>query len=511
MTCVHTDSLYKEYRKSDVSELKEKGNEFLRNNQPDSALLYFTMAAGKYLPELPDSLKMECAISYANAANVYFFRYFDYAAAYNAILDALDIAEECHDSSLLPNINLNLGNIYLNYRDYDMMTSYYAKAFHSAVENKNDNVARLTISTLMAYAIADDKAKSISRELEVFDSLQRKGWMPNESLILQRKAIAALEDDNWRKAIEILRSASQLEDMGNATERFKIMCDNQISAILDRYGQYEEAIEVVENTALDTLTPLDMRAGSLEMLASLHASNGDAEKSLHYGTMAHQISDSLFRSQQYGMIRDISETRKIKKLDNQLLQTEIRRQQLHTAFVATLIGVIVVSGLLVVLFRQNRQLRQRNRDLFLRHRELLDIQASERVLRKEQRLDAARHKDILERIENVFENEELISSSDFSLSRLADEVESNTNYVSQVINDEYQKNFNTLLGEQRIRIACHRLCDPDFANLTIEAIAVGIGFKSRSNFITVFKKVTGLTPSQYRSISHEENKNPMTE
>ncbi len=78
-------------------------------------------------------------------------------------------------------------------------------------------------------------------------------------------------------------------------------------------------------------------------------------------------------------------------------------------------------------------------------------------------------------------------------------------YVSQVINESTNKNFNTLLNEYRIREACKRLTDFDtYGQMTNETIAEGLGYKSRSHFIRTFKKMTGLTPSQYQKIAREE-------
>jgi len=60
------------------------------------------------------------------------------------------------------------------------------------------------------------------------------------------------------------------------------------------------------------------------------------------------------------------------------------------------------------------------------------------------------------------------------------------------------KNLHQLISEYRIKEACRRISDQDqYGRYTIEAIAASVGFKSRTNFSTNFKKVTGLTPSQY--------------
>ena len=81
---------------------------------------------------------------------------------------------------------------------------------------------------------------------------------------------------------------------------------------------------------------------------------------------------------------------------------------------------------------------------------------------------------------------------------------SNYKYVSQVINERYQKNFRLLVNEARVKEACRRLGDPEhYGNLTIEAISTGLGFKSRSNFAVTFKKITGLSPSDFQKMAKE--------
>ncbi|HCD78237.1 MAG TPA: hypothetical protein DEQ27_08150 [Prevotella sp.] len=92
-----------------------------------------------------------------------------------------------------------------------------------------------------------------------------------------------------------------------------------------------------------------------------------------------------------------------------------------------------------------------------------------------------------------------ISKPDFSLQALAEAVSSNTRYVSGVINDTYGKNFKTLLNECRIREACRRLLDAEhYGNLTIQAIYEDVGYTNSVSFIRAFKKVNGMTPSEYQ-------------
>lgn len=71
-----------------------------------------------------------------------------------------------------------------------------------------------------------------------------------------------------------------------------------------------------------------------------------------------------------------------------------------------------------------------------------------------------------------------------------------------VINETYGKNFKTYLNEFRIREACRRLTDTEhYGNMTIQAIYQELGYKTAASFINAFRKVNGVTPSQYQKLS----------
>ena len=108
------------------------------------------------------------------------------------------------------------------------------------------------------------------------------------------------------------------------------------------------------------------------------------------------------------------------------------------------------------------------------------------------------------KIEEMLSDTTVISNADFTLEMMADKIGSNRMYVSQVINDVFQKNFNTLLNEHRIRAAMRLLMDNSKNIYTIEAIGNMVGFKSKSVFFPIFKKITGLTPSAFQKNSAEK-------
>ena len=82
---------------------------------------------------------------------------------------------------------------------------------------------------------------------------------------------------------------------------------------------------------------------------------------------------------------------------------------------------------------------------------------------------------------------------------------SNSRYVSQVINDVYGMNFRALVNDFRIKKAIIRMTDTEnYGNFTIRAIAESVGYKSQANFINVFTKITGLKPSTYLRLLKEK-------
>ena len=73
----------------------------------------------------------------------------------------------------------------------------------------------------------------------------------------------------------------------------------------------------------------------------------------------------------------------------------------------------------------------------------------------------------------------------------------NRNYLSHAVNCCTGKSFTTYMNELRIKEAILLLSDSK-AIFTLEGIALETGFNDRKTFYTAFKKITGLSPSEFR-------------
>lgn len=90
---------------------------------------------------------------------------------------------------------------------------------------------------------------------------------------------------------------------------------------------------------------------------------------------------------------------------------------------------------------------------------------------------------------------------ELKLSEVAEALRMPANHLSQVLNAELGKNFFDFINEQRIAAAQQRLLDPHHAHYTILAIALEVGFNNKASFNRVFKKLVGMTPSEYVNVN----------
>ncbi|HLW32424.1 MAG TPA: AraC family transcriptional regulator, partial [Aequorivita sp.] len=108
-----------------------------------------------------------------------------------------------------------------------------------------------------------------------------------------------------------------------------------------------------------------------------------------------------------------------------------------------------------------------------------------------------------------FENSLDFTNKDISLSRLALQFETNTKYLSEVVNTHKEKNFNGYINELRINYIIDKLNnDPQYLQYKISYLAEDSGFSSHSVFATVFKSVTGISPTTFITILQNKQESP---
>ena len=97
----------------------------------------------------------------------------------------------------------------------------------------------------------------------------------------------------------------------------------------------------------------------------------------------------------------------------------------------------------------------------------------------------------------VMDIEKLYKDDSLSLQLLAKKISISSHILSQIINEQLNKNFSDFVNSYRIEASKKMLQEAD-EETSILHICYEVGFNSKSAFYRAFKKFAKMTPSQYQ-------------
>jgi len=109
--------------------------------------------------------------------------------------------------------------------------------------------------------------------------------------------------------------------------------------------------------------------------------------------------------------------------------------------------------------------------------------------------------ELLLKLTKLMQNEKIFINHKLSIEDVAFKLQTNTKYISQIINETYNKNFYNFINSYRIEEAKKLLVLTENEKYSILGIAQSVGFVSKSTFNVAFKHFTGLTPTEYKNKS----------
>ncbi len=292
------------------------------------------------------------------------------------------------------------------------------------------------------------------------------------------------------------------------------------------------ANEALETTKSNQYFDAATKGKAYLILHMAYDSIGDHENSLKYLKLYDEIEDQLkgpdIISETYEETLDY-EKKKSNQVVNELKEKnsnlnqrgKITNDELNSAnFSLNILAIILVAGMIVTtwFYVQKRKWKLKalslidntnnNVEPFPYPIDPLSISASASVATpiiteqkktstkySNSKLTKERKKELIDEIFKIMKEEHLYKESDLNINKLAKRLNTNSSYISQVINEEFDMNFRNFINEFRIQQATKMLADKQYRNLTIEAIAKSTGFNSLSPFNKAFKNTHGITPS----------------
>ena len=236
--------------------------------------------------------------------------------------------------------------------------------------------------------------------------------------------------------------------------------------------------------------------------------------SLNYLAMGDRQQYNLY-NRKFLVLNDFSITQETEAINTafnlisreQELETASQKKKYNNILYVSLVAFVILLLVAAILFFRNYSRKKR----FSEIAKYLEISRNSIVL-PTQKKEAAKNLIIPAETEKVllaklkkFEGSTRFTSKEMSLALLSAQLETNTKYLSEIINRHYQDNFNTYINKLRVNYIIEKLkTDPSYLNYKISYLADDAGFSSHSSFTTIFKAITGIAPGTFIDFLSDE-------
>lgn len=528
-------AFYDKWEKVPDEELLATGARLQSKGEPDSAMVCYSVIVNRY-HENNNSNKMKALAAKAmfGIGYIYMYYFYNYEQAYNFMQQSRELSEQEGFSENLPYIYLNLGNItflsmqmWQNANIEKNVLPIYRKALTYAKDTKYWEAYVIIIGNILELAFESKHPQYYLDIIKEFKNSNIPSTTPRfHHVLYECSAFKSYIKGDYKRALLLLdKSASHIDN--------SLSMERCIMRILKHKGNIYTAIRQYDNAykelaaAMQLASKKKVRDAEVEfctLLYKLCLKSGNKEKAHEWQFLFYQKKDSLMSQSHIGNIEHIMFLNKMGKINQQVMEMTQKRKIEHVIICALFFIAALTITFSCALVKQNRKLKERNHLIYLNNQEAIRREKEERRKRNEMQKELAKlekgcdnaeyekkqkyqgsslseeeKQRLNEELLQIFENVDEICSDSFSVNRLAELTNSTYKNISQVINELHEKSFKQIVSTYRIREACHRLSDKEhYGNLTIEGIAYSVGFKSRSSFVQAFKRIVGISPSEYQ-------------
>lgn len=188
------------------------------------------------------------------------------------------------------------------------------------------------------------------------------------------------------------------------------------------------------------------------------------------------------------------------------LENENEKYRNYQYMLLAIVLLVFIIAVFILLKSEGRKKRLREiiNYLEISRTNLLKTKPSKKINTKRIIIPEETEQAILAKLKR-FEASEKYLNKDMSLAVLSGQFETNTKYLSEIINKHYNDNFNTFINKLRINYIIEKLKnDTNYMNYKISFLAEESGFSSHSSFATVFKSIIGMSPATFINLLKTE-------
>jgi AraC-like DNA-binding protein len=306
----------------------------------------------------------------------------------------------------------------------------------------------------------------------------------------------------YRLSLEIAKNNNQIEDEARNL--------SDLGKLFFEVKKIDSALFYIDlsNTIAKENSFLRILANNYLTLSEIEEARGRTIKAFEHFKNYSNLKDSTLNVENFGNINQLQRQYEASKTNQRIeqlaIEQKIKSRTIHYQKIIqriTFTILLLISAVLLFIFLQNRRLNKAYKTLFEKNIKIIELQENSPEKHFEKYKDSALKDEmqdkILDKILTLMKDTSIICDTEFSLDKLAELVQSNHTYVSQVINVALKKNFRSFLNDYRIREAQRLFSELDLTKYTIASIAFRVGYKSPTTFRNTFKEITGVTPNFY--------------
>ncbi len=513
----------RQWEKLPTATLMQMGSIFMNHKvMPDSGMLCYTIVSNRYAPDMTDEDIRHCIHATCNIGRIYSEFYHDFSKAYDNLLNAQEMAEQHHQNDYKAIIQMSLGVLFMKLDPlqpdkhyYKKALDYHKQAFWQAANSKFYDILPVIFINLNYHSMCHQEYSAIDKEIEAY----YKFSIPDTALKFSfaqsiGKGVDAMRQGKPEEALEVFKNSTIDDSNPSNTAELKIMRNNCIYYALEHLGRYDEALKtLIHNKDFTQKEAPYYIHECYKLLADFYNKQKNQPLAEKYELLYYRAINNLNTTTLSGSIDNVYFLREIDKMNEE--QKALTLKQKHDRQMLWVVSAFLLLALvlLTLLVINRSRIKQKNRVLYENNVALLAADEQRRQQAEQEdkaraeteaakygaiRMDEQSTEELWQNIIHVMEYSQEIYDENFSVARLAELIGAKPNYVSQAINQQPDWTFPTLLAHYRIREACRRMNDTArYGNYTVEGLGQSVGFTSRSYFVKLFKKHTGLTPSDY--------------
>ena len=513
-TSPQKDEILPNFKKLSSQQFIDTADYYFSKNHFDTALLYYSVLINMPANDTDVEHQKRVIEAYNKSANIFLYLG-DYRKACDFYIKALHLCEKTNYTYYESKIYNNLGNIFYLFKNLDIAKSYYLKSLRMS----QDSVSIGAILNNLGYIeIRNGQFDSAYYYLNESLKICKQHNKEYLNTIWSNMALLYQKTNSYDSAFYYYKLSLSVSQKNNnilkEAENF-----SQLGGLFFEVNNTDSALYYIglSNFIAEKNNFLNTLANNYLILSKIDESKGQTKSAFKYYKQYAELRDSLLNNEIFGEINQLQRMYEVAKTDQQIeqfvLEQKINKQKIHYQKIIlfiTLSVLVLVCGILWVIMIQKRKLNSAYKSLFEKNIELIGFQKNtprtyDEKYKKSPLTDDLQD-ELLHKILTLMEDPSIFCDTDFSVDKLAELVQSNQKYISQVINNVLKKNFRSFLNSYRIREAQLIFSDPDVKRYTIESVALRVGFKSRNAFREAFKEITGVSPNFYLNSMQERDK-----